>query len=109
MFIKSVDLAKYSDVGIAFTLAFLVLVRGYVLFHPYVLQFVGSRSSIPVGERGVAATSLTLALQIIVIYFISCCLWSFRRLKSGNSNFLQPVFLGAMACAFSIATVLVML
>ena len=106
---KSVDFTKHLDVGTASILAFFVLVRGYALFHPYVLQFVGTRSSIPVSEQGVAATFLTVVFQFLVIYFISCCLWSIRSLKSGNSNFLQPVFLGAMACAFSIATVLVML
>lgn len=87
----------------------LVVLRGYAVIYPYALKFVVTRPIILVSDQGSVATFLTVMFQCLLVYFIFCCQWSFKRLKRGSLNPWFPIVYGAMAFAFLMGAILVVL
>lgn len=54
-------------------------------------------------------TFLAVVFKSLLVYFIFCCQWSFRRLKRGSLNPWFPIFYGAMAFPLLIGAILLML
>ncbi|MBW4641367.1 MAG: hypothetical protein KME05_24765 [Gloeocapsa sp. UFS-A4-WI-NPMV-4B04] len=72
----------------------------------YALDFVVTRPIIPIGDQGSAATFLTVMFQCLLVYFIFCCQWSFKRLTRGDLNPWFPIVYGAMAFPVLIGAIL---
>lgn len=90
-------------------LVVLVILRGYAVVYPYALDFVVTRPIIPIGDQRSVATFLTVIFQCLLIYFLFCCQWSFKRLTRGSLNPWFPIFYGAMAFPFLIGAILLVL
>lgn len=79
------------------------------MIYSYVLGFVVTRPIIPINNQGSVATFLTVMFQCLLVYFIFCCQWSFKRSIRGDSNPWLTVFYGAMAFPFLIGAILLVL
>lgn len=86
----------------------LVVLRSYAVYS-YALDFVATRPIIPISDQRSVATFLTVIFQGLLIYFLFCCQWSFKRFKRGSLNPWFPIFYAAMAFPLLIGAILLVL